>query len=277
MENCTAPNFCFHCEGAHSPNSRQFPRYRFEQEVKETAETEHISIGSAKRKVLGANKTPNSSYAAIAKDLRKEAGHSRGNNVPPLSSTLAKSQTINTDQDKSSVDKKREEVSTDIDMSLEEEEVFHSLQTEGNGKTATDVTSSTGTINRMTIDNAQRVVDEDGFIIPSGTKRKSRTFSVRSSDSDVETYKFVPHGEEKPTVKVGKPERKQKDEKKSTERTTQQERKEKSKEQLRKTQVEPQKNKKIESEMTMKPVKSVMAQRSRGTKSSTDRTDLQYL
>ena len=49
--------------------SRNCPTYKFEQEVVEVANDNHISIGSAKRQVKGANKSPNSSYATAAKHL----------------------------------------------------------------------------------------------------------------------------------------------------------------------------------------------------------------
>ena len=52
---CEKEEFCFHCDGNHSPASRRCPRYRFEEEVVETANNEHISIGSAKRIVMAAN------------------------------------------------------------------------------------------------------------------------------------------------------------------------------------------------------------------------------
>ena len=52
---CEKEEFCFHCDGNHSPASRWYSRYRFEEEVVETANNEHINIGSAKRIVMAAN------------------------------------------------------------------------------------------------------------------------------------------------------------------------------------------------------------------------------
>ena len=69
-DNCTNSLFCFLCEGAHSPKSRDCPRFEFEQEVLEVANSHYISIGNAKGIVMGANKTPNSSYAKVIKALK---------------------------------------------------------------------------------------------------------------------------------------------------------------------------------------------------------------
>ena len=55
VKTCEKEEVCFHCDGNHSPASRWCPRYRFEEEVVETANSGHISIGSAKRIVMAAN------------------------------------------------------------------------------------------------------------------------------------------------------------------------------------------------------------------------------
>ena len=70
VEHCTNPGHCFLCEGDHSPKSRNCPRYLFEQEALEIANNQFISIGSAKQIVMGANKTPDSSYAKVIKALK---------------------------------------------------------------------------------------------------------------------------------------------------------------------------------------------------------------
>ena len=67
---CSSQMFCFHCDGKHSPTSNECPRKRFEREVIETANVEYISIGNAKRKVMGANRNENSSYAAAIKKMK---------------------------------------------------------------------------------------------------------------------------------------------------------------------------------------------------------------
>ena len=67
--NCTA-YYCCHCEGEHSPQSRLCPRYRFEQDIVETSHNEYISFGKAKGKLMGANKSPESTYAKVVAKMK---------------------------------------------------------------------------------------------------------------------------------------------------------------------------------------------------------------
>ena len=67
---CHAKLFCFLCDRNHSPSSNECPRKKFEREVIETSDVERISIGSAKRQVMGANRSENSSYAAVMKKIK---------------------------------------------------------------------------------------------------------------------------------------------------------------------------------------------------------------
>ena len=90
---CSNIRYCFHCSGNHGPTAKNCIRFRFEQDVVSLAENEHISFGSAKRKVLGANKDPSSTYASVAKQLKNNRiqgrqnflNHNR-NNFPPYHS-----------------------------------------------------------------------------------------------------------------------------------------------------------------------------------------------
>lgn len=68
--NCNLELFCFLCDGKHSPSSNECLRRRFEREIVETADVEHISIGSAKRQIMGANRNENSSYAQVIKKMK---------------------------------------------------------------------------------------------------------------------------------------------------------------------------------------------------------------
>ena len=68
---CSSNLFCLHCNGNHSPKSKECPRFKLEQDILEVANTEHISIGSAKRKIMGANRSPNSTYASVVKIMRQ--------------------------------------------------------------------------------------------------------------------------------------------------------------------------------------------------------------
>ena len=45
---CVGAAFCHHCKDGHAVNSRQCPKYRLEQEVLELANSQHISLGSAR-------------------------------------------------------------------------------------------------------------------------------------------------------------------------------------------------------------------------------------
>ena len=69
-DECLATPFCFNCDGDHSPSSRTCPRYKLEQEILEVANNNFISIGSAKRQVLSANKDVNSTYASAIKSFK---------------------------------------------------------------------------------------------------------------------------------------------------------------------------------------------------------------
>ena len=67
-EECSESKFCFNCTGTHSPNSKFCPRYKIEQTIINTANDEFISYGSARRKVMGANKSLDLSYAKTVKE-----------------------------------------------------------------------------------------------------------------------------------------------------------------------------------------------------------------
>ena len=71
-DECSTNAFCFHCGGDHSPNSKICPRYNFEVEVLETANNEYISIGSAKRKLMTANQSPDATYARVVRNLKSK-------------------------------------------------------------------------------------------------------------------------------------------------------------------------------------------------------------
>ena len=79
---CSNIRFCFICEGSHSPNSKLCPRYRIEQDILATAHNDRISIGSAKRKVMGPNRTPESSYASIISKKTSNAPNKIGKKKP---------------------------------------------------------------------------------------------------------------------------------------------------------------------------------------------------
>ncbi|MPC68507.1 hypothetical protein E2C01_062709 [Portunus trituberculatus] len=67
-EHCNAAAYCFHCRDAHQVRSRQCPRYRLEQDILQLANTQFISLGSARRELLYLQKdgTDATSYASLA-------------------------------------------------------------------------------------------------------------------------------------------------------------------------------------------------------------------
>ena len=76
MESC-GPVKCLNCGECHPPTSRDCIRFKLEQDILEVAHNEFISIGSAKRPVLGASQSPESSYASVAKHMKS---HSKNRN-----------------------------------------------------------------------------------------------------------------------------------------------------------------------------------------------------
>ena len=67
---CNKNKFCFQCNGAHSPTDKRCPRYKFEQEIRETVNTHHVSVGEAKKMVLNANKSPNSTFSSVVQGFK---------------------------------------------------------------------------------------------------------------------------------------------------------------------------------------------------------------
>ena len=82
LSKCEQPLYCFHCAENHSPTSRVCPRNKFEQEVVDAAQNQHISIGSAKRQIMSANKDPLSSYAIAVKKLQVSLQNKRNPQRP---------------------------------------------------------------------------------------------------------------------------------------------------------------------------------------------------
>ena len=50
-ENCESNSYCFHCREAHPVRSRQCSQYRLEQDILQMANTQFISLGSARREL----------------------------------------------------------------------------------------------------------------------------------------------------------------------------------------------------------------------------------
>ncbi|MGL4677180.1 MAG: hypothetical protein ACRCWI_05890, partial [Brevinema sp.] len=70
QENSECKKFCLHCQEDHSPFSVSCNRHKFEQEVLDVAQNEHLSLGAAKYLLMGANTNPASTYAETVKKIR---------------------------------------------------------------------------------------------------------------------------------------------------------------------------------------------------------------
>ena len=221
-DDCSLSKFCFHCNGNHSPTSRICPTHKFEQEVVEVANDHHISIGSAKRLVKGANKTPNSSYANATKlpnvgrnQVSKANVNKNDRNASQPSSSHQDAQlsranglTLNTNHDPSQDSNSVPHLITSSqDMELEilpdisnsptadkpDQQTLVSSRKEDPveepGKSISlELESSVITIQKKTKDN-------DGFSSP-GMKKRARPTSPKSNNSGIKTSnKFSPLNE----------------------------------------------------------------------------------
>ena len=78
-ENCTKDKYCFHCKGPHSPNWRQCPIYKFNQDILNLAENEHISVGAARRQLRRHPSAPMQTFASTL----KKTSNKIPNKAPP--------------------------------------------------------------------------------------------------------------------------------------------------------------------------------------------------
>ena len=88
-EKCTKNKFCFQCKGPHSPNWRQCPIFRFNQDVIELAENEYISFGAARQRLRKNPNTPMQTFASTTKTSNQGTNKTTSPNL--LSATAASS------------------------------------------------------------------------------------------------------------------------------------------------------------------------------------------
>ena len=88
MEQC-GPMKCRNCGECHPPTSKECIRFKFEQDILEVAHNEFISIGNAKRQVLGANQSPGSSYVSVVKNIKNNSRNRNTLNHKPIQSIAA--------------------------------------------------------------------------------------------------------------------------------------------------------------------------------------------
>ena len=76
-DECTLVRKCIHCCGDHSSNSKQCPKYKFEQEVVARAEDERISFGAARAQLVLLNSAEGSTFFDVARKEKIKRTRSR--------------------------------------------------------------------------------------------------------------------------------------------------------------------------------------------------------
>ena len=202
---CTRPRFCLHCSGSHSPNSRECPRRKLEQSIVEVAYNEKISIGSAKRQVMGANRDPNSTYASVIKKMKisnmsrkppQENRESRQN--PPKSKTspkrVPKTAESDTPLDMMSSCESLPDLSKKNPVPSSDPVPLVSESGDDGAKSISVETKSS------IITVTKKQANEDGFSVPAARKR-ARPASPKSGNSGLELSNSFSTLEKGPDVK----------------------------------------------------------------------------
>ena len=192
---CSLDRHCYHCKGSHSPNSRECPRRQFEQEIMEVANNQHISIGSAKRQVMGANKRGESTYASIIKQMKAPVNvrgpiqSKQGKSSNPQSATGSPApindDTKNQAEDNSSSAEMNFDCLPDLSAPNESKDACPGLA-------SSNTPNDTNTINVELNSSAmpkKTQIDKDGFSMPSSKKRirpaspKNKSHEIKTSNS----------------------------------------------------------------------------------------------
>ena len=196
---CEQPPYCFHCTGTHSPTSKECPRNRFEQEVVDTAQNQHISIGSAKRQVMAANRDPCSSYALAIKKMKssnpiRKQNHYHNKTKDDVPLLIPTSEVAGSSFDKS---EKAADMTDKVDLdslpSLESAETEADNDKSGSQSITLETNSSVITVTKK---NQQ---ENQGFTAPS-RKKRARPTSPKDN-SKVQTSNKFTALEESPTSK----------------------------------------------------------------------------
>ena len=184
---CNNIRFCFICEGSHSPNSKQCSRYRLEQEILEVAHNEKISLGSAKRKIMGANRTSESSYASIISKMKTPNApnmigkpHKKGN---------ANEATARGNNENAKVVVNSQELLKEPG-SLPKSSSSSSLGNKDTTSVNSDTRKASGKEAKPTVLENKRyrsksTTDDDGFVTPSNKKRSKPTSPKNNMDIDM--------------------------------------------------------------------------------------------
>ena len=188
-DTCNNEMFCFLCDERHNPTSNVCARKKFEREVIETAEVERISIGSAKRKIMGANRDQNSTYAKVMKKMKetpfrnpvgrvdKEKNKDVTKSTVDPSYILHQSENINVGASSS----------TDQQKEGHKEDQSENIINEG-ASSSTDQQKECHKEDRSNRDNRKKnnsdhTVDEDGFMLPKEKRRRHPTYPSQAKSS----------------------------------------------------------------------------------------------
>ena len=205
---CSYPRFCFHCSGSHSPNSRECPRRKLEQSIVEVASNEKISIGSAKRQVMGANRDPNSSYASAIKKMKgsntvrkppqekreSQQNPSKSDTTPKRVPKSAKTAKSNSPAEKMSSCESLPDLSVKNPMPSSDPVPLVSESGDDGAKSISVETKSS------IITVTKKQANEDGFSVLAARKR-ARPASPKSGNSGIELSNSFSTLEQSPSEK----------------------------------------------------------------------------
>ena len=183
---CRNEPFCFWGEGKHSPISNECPRRKLEKEIVETADVERISIGSAKRQVMGANRNENSNYAkaiSIMKSAKKHEAVGKTNGVIDQVQRETRLSVPTRTKDMSGnvgENSKNKPQSLQSSKSLEHSKSDPSISR----ASSTSETSKSGAKSKDNKRNKATRANEEGWWIVPGTKRP---LQLSPTKSEIET------------------------------------------------------------------------------------------
>ena len=191
--NCSEIKYCFHCNSDHGPSERVCPRNKFEREIVIIAENEHISIGSAKRRVLGANRDPNINFALIARQQKTNSTRSRPNSnndhpVGDVSKTVNLETNNNNKADPSTSKEAEKDEMPQADIVDELPDLMQTPESQKRKDHPKRSNTGQGKKGKLA-DKPGKDVDEEGFQIPN-EKKRSRPVSPTSTVS-CQNKKFI--------------------------------------------------------------------------------------
>ena len=199
------PTNCVNCGGNHPPTSKDCSRFKFEQDILEVAHNEFISIGSAKRKVMGANQSPDSSYASVVREMKKRQ-YSNKKKLNHQSTSSARPESSNTKdpsaetplKNNSNMTGTKLKVSSDQPKITPEKPISKSAIPSSHGgqsKTKKNKAKSTESLLDASIPTGQKMPREESdledFNLPNKRHRTQRSPKKTSDETDT-SNRFTP-------------------------------------------------------------------------------------